>query len=412
MDPNTITYLLIGILSVNFISSKFLNWLNIRRKENGIPKTMEGYLDTEKLTKANEYQRVNFNFSLVASFFSFGLTILFLASGFFGWLDAFLSQFTIHPLWLPALYFAVLYLGSDLMGIPFDYYHTFVIEQRFGFNNTSMGTFLSDKLKGYLLSIVIGGSLLLTFLLLVNYMGVDFWWQFWLVTGVFMVLVNGLFSSYILPLFNKLTPLEEGELRQAILSYASKAGFPLENVFVIDGSKRSSKANAFFSGFGKRKKVVLYDTLIAQHSTDELVAVLAHEIGHYKKRHIVTNLVLGILQTGLILFVLAQLIFSESLSLALGGSEMAVHLNLVGFTMLFSPLSALIGVGMNILSRKHEFEADAFAKSTFDGQPLATALKKLSVNNLTNLNPHPWYVFMNYSHPPLLQRLAKLETTG
>jgi STE24 endopeptidase len=411
MDPTAITYLLIGVLSVNFVSSKFLSWLNIRRAENGIPKTMEGYLDLDKLTKAKEYQRVNFNFSLVAGFFSFGLTIAFLAFGFFGWLDAFLSQFTVHALWLPALYFAVLYLGSDLMGIPFDYYHTFVIEQRFGFNNTSLGIFLSDKLKGYLLSIAIGGSLLLTFLLLVNYMGIDFWWQFWLVTGVFMVLVNGLFSSYILPLFNKLTPLEEGELKQAILSYANKAGFPLENVFVIDGSKRSSKANAFFSGFGKRKKVVLYDTLIAQHSTDELVAVLAHEIGHYKKRHIVTNLVLGVLQTGLILFVLAHLIFSESLSLALGGSEMAVHLNLVGFTMLFSPLSALIGVGMNILSRKHEFEADAFAESTFDGQPLATALKKLSVNNLTNLNPHPWYVFINYSHPPLLQRIAKLETT-
>ncbi|MCC5936207.1 MAG: M48 family metallopeptidase [Lunatimonas sp.] len=411
MDPTTITYLLIGILTVNFVFSKWLSWLNIRQREDSIPDTLEAYVTIEKLATTKAYQRANFKFSLLAGSFSFGLTLLFLASGFFGWLDSYLSQYTTHELWLPACYFAVLYLGSDLLGIPFDYYHTFVIEQRFGFNKTSAKTFLMDKLKGYFLSILIGGLLLLTFLALVNYVGTNFWWQFWIVIGVFMVLVNGFFSSYILPLFNKLTPLEEGELKQAILSYATSTDFPLDNVFVIDGSKRSSKANAFFSGFGKRKKVVLYDTLIAQHSTEELVAVLAHEIGHFKKKHILLNMALGILQTGLILYVLSLMIFSESLSLALGGSQMAVHLNLVGFTMLFSPLSGMIGVAMNMLSRRHEFEADAFARATFSGQPLASALKKLSVNNLSNLNPHPWYVFVNYSHPPILQRLERLEST-
>ncbi|WP_209332069.1 M48 family metallopeptidase [Lunatimonas salinarum] len=412
MDPSTITYLLIGIISVNFISSKWLSWLNIRQKEGAIPETIKEYVTSEKLAKTRAYQRANFNFSLFAGAFSFGITLVFLFVGFFGWLDDYLSQFIAHDLWLPVCYFAVLYIGSDLLGIPFDYYHTFVIEQRFGFNQTTVKTFFMDKLKGYLLSILIGGVLLLTFLLLVQYMGEAFWWQFWIVIGSFMILVNGFFSSYILPLFNKLTPLEDGDLKQAILSYASGAGFPLDNVFVIDGSKRSSKANAFFSGFGKRKKVVLYDTLIAQHTTDEVVAVLAHEIGHFKKKHIPLNMALGILQTGLILYVLSLLIFSESLSIALGGSHMAVHLNLVGFTMLFSPLSGLIGVLMNLLSRKHEFEADAFARDTFSGAPLALALKKLSVNNLSNLNPHPWYVFVNYSHPPLLQRLERLESNG
>lgn len=384
----------------------------MRQKEDSIPETMKEYVTTEKLATTKAYQRANFNFSLLAGSFSFGLTLIFLASGFFGWLDTYISQFTTHELWLPAGYFAVLYLGSDLLSLPFDYYHTFVIEQRFGFNKTSLKTFLSDKLKGYLLSILIGGLLLITFLLLVQTMGRDFWWQFWIVIGVFMILVNGFFASYILPLFNKLTPLKEGELKQAILSYANATGFPLDNVFVIDGSKRSSKANAFFSGFGKRKKVVLYDTLITQHSTEELVAVLAHEIGHFKKKHILLNMALGVLQSGLILYVLSLLIFSEPLSLALGGSQMAVHLNLVGFTMLFSPLSGLIGVAMNMLSRRHEFEADAFAQATFSGQPLVSALKKLSVNNLSNLNPHPWYVFVNYSHPPIMQRLERLESTA
>jgi STE24 endopeptidase len=229
------------------------------------------------------------------------------------------------------------------------------------------------------------------------------------VAAVFMVLINLFYTSLFLPLFNKLSPLEEGELKVQILQYAKTVDFSLDNIFVIDGSKRSSKANAFFSGFGKKKKVVLYDTLIEQHTSEELVAILAHEIGHYKKKHILMGLIMGILQVGILLFILSLFVYSESISLALGGNQMAVHLNLIGFSLLFSPISMLIGLGMNMLSRKNEFQADRFAKETYAGEPLAEALKTLSIKNLSNINPHPLYVYVHYSHPPLLERLEKLE---
>jgi STE24 endopeptidase len=409
MQPITIQYLLIGILTVSFLSAKLLSWLNTRRKTGQVPETLHNYVSVEKLKKATDYKKANFRFGLITGTFSFILTVAFIAFGFFGWLDEFLRQFTEHLLWLPIIYMGVLLIGSDLLSIPFDYYHTFIIEDRFGFNKSTLATFFADKVKGYLISIPVGGGLLLALLALIQYIGPDFWWQFWVISAIFMVIVNNFYASLILPLFNKLSPLEDGELKEKIMKYAQSVDFSLNNIFVIDGSKRSSKANAFFSGFGKQKKVVLYDTLIEQHQPDELVAVLAHEIGHYKKNHILQGMGIGILQTGLILYVLSLLIYSESLSIALGGSQAAIHLNLIGFSMLFSPLSALIGIAMNLLSRKNEFEADAFAKQTYDGKPLATALKTLSVNSLSELDPHPWYVFVNYSHPPLLQRLQKLE---
>jgi STE24 endopeptidase len=224
-----------------------------------------------------------------------------------------------------------------------------------------------------------------------------------------MVLVNLFYTAWILPLFNKLTPLEEGELKSQLIHYAKSVDFPLQNIFVMDGSKRSSKANAFFSGFGKRKKVVLYDTLLDQHPPDELVAVLAHEVGHYKKKHILLGMITSVLHVGLLLFLLAQFMYNEHLSLALGAEVWSAQLNIIGFTMLFSPISMFLGIGTNWLSRKHEFEADEFAKTTFAGKPLAEALKTLSVKTLSNINPHPWYVFVNYSHPPLLERLERLE---
>lgn len=409
MQPITIQYLLIGILTFSFLFSKLLSWMNTRRITAQVPETLQSYVSAEKLRKAADYKKTNFQFGLITGTFSFLLTVAFIAFGFFGWLDDALRQLTEHLLWLPIIYLGVLLIGSDLLSIPFDYYHTFVIEEKFGFNKSTQSTFFTDKLKGYLISIPVGGGLLLALLALVQYIGTDFWWQFWIISAIFMVFVNSFYSSLILPLFNKLSPLEDGELKEKIIGYAQSVDFSLNNVFVIDGSKRSSKANAFFSGFGKQKKVVLYDTLIDQHQSDELVAVLAHEIGHYKKKHILQGMGIGILQTGVILYVLSLLIYSESLSLALGGSQAAIHLNLIGFSMLFSPLSSLIGIAMNLLSRKNEFEADAFARETYDGKPLATALKTLSVNSLSELNPHPWYVFVNYSHPPLLDRLKRLE---
>jgi len=409
MSVENLKYLLVGVLVLGYMLRKTLAYLNVKKPVPVIPDTLSEYLSEAKLQEAKAYQQENFRFQFVAGTFSFLFTLLFITQGWFGALDAWLAGFEFSPLIKSLAFFAIVFVGSDILSLPFDYFSTFVIEEKYGFNKTTRGTFFSDKLKGYLLSLVVGGSLLLIFLWLIHRMGKDFWWQFWLIASVFMVAVNLFYTAWILPLFNKLTPLEDGELKQKIVQYAHSVGFPLENILVMDGSKRSAKANAFFSGFGKRKKVVLYDTLLEQHPPDELVAVLAHEVGHYKKKHILWSMVISVLQVGLMLFLLAQVIFSENMSLVLGGNSWSPELNIIGFTMLFSPISMVLGIGMNWLSRRNEFEADAFAKNTFSGKPLAEALKTLSVNTLSDINPHPWYVFVNYSHPPLLERLARLE---
>lgn len=392
-----------------FLVDKILSYRNVKRPVPAIPVTLSEHLNEEDLLKSKAYQTENYRFGLISGLFSFVLSILLIWFGWFGVIDAWVGSFIENSMIQSLVFFGLIFVGSDLLSLPFDYYSTFVLEEKYGFNKTSIGTFFGDKIKGYLLSIIIGGGLLLLFLWLIDQMGKDFWWIFWIVAAGFMVLVNFFYTAWILPLFNKLTPLEDGELKSKIMDYAKSVSFPLDNVFVMDGSKRSAKANAFFSGFGKKKKVVLYDTLIEQHTQEELVAVLAHEVGHFKKKHIILSMVTSVLQVGLILFLLAQFIFSENLSLALGGSEWSVQLNLIAFTMLFSPISMIIGIGMNVLSRKNEFEADAFARDTYAGKPLAEALKTLSVKTLSNINPDPAYVYVNYSHPPLLERLAKLE---
>jgi len=409
MEPILLKNLLIGVVAFGFLLGKILNYLNYKQPLPKVPNTLSEYLTDQKLQESKNYQNENYRFGLVSGIFSFVITIFFISQGWFGAIDTWVKTFEIAPLLESVVFFALIFIGSDILSLPFDYYSTFVIEEKYGFNKSTVKTFFSDKLKGYLLSIIIGGGLFMLFLWLVHQMGKDFWWQFWILAAVFMVLVNLFYTALILPLFNKLTPLGDGELKDQIINYARSVNFPLENIFVMDGSKRSSKANAFFSGFGRRKKVVLYDTLLDQHPPDELVAVLAHEVGHYKRKHIVWSMILSVLQIGLLLFLLAQFIFNEPMSMALGGKVWSVELNLIGFTMLFSPISMVLGIGMNWLSRKNEFEADHFAKTTFAGKPLAEALKTLSVKTLSNINPHPWYVFMNYSHPPLLERLEKLE---
>ncbi|WP_375583648.1 M48 family metallopeptidase [Cyclobacterium xiamenense] len=409
MDQELIKYFLMGVVTLTFIFEKTVSFLNVSRKTGRVPETLEQYLEEGKLQQSKRYQRANYNFGLLSGSFTFVITLLFIGFGFFGWLDEWLRQFGPSPLALSVIYFGVLFIGSDLLSLPFDYYHTFKIEADYGFNTSTVRTFFGDKVKGYLLSILVGGGLLLVLLWLILEIGPDFWWIFWIISALFIVLVNQFYSGLILPLFNKLTPLEKGDLKRTIFAYAQSVGFSLENVFVMDGSKRSTKANAFFSGFGKRKKVVLFDTLLEQHPPDELVAVLAHEIGHYKKGHITFGVITGILQTGIILYILSLFVFNEQISFALNGNQLSIHLNIIGFTMLFSPISLVLGMVTNYFSRKHEFEADAFAKTTYAGKPLAEALKTLSVNNLADINPHPLFVMVNYSHPPLLSRLKRLE---
>lgn len=409
MNPETFKYLLIGVVSFGFLVEKLLSYLNHSQPVPTIPETLDSYLGQEKLIHSKVYQADNFRFGLYSGVFSFILTSIFLWQGWFGMLDNWVIGLVGSPLLQSLVFFGIVFIGSDLVSFPFDYYSIFVIEEKYGFNKTNRKTFILDKIKGYVLSVLIGGGLLLVFLWLVHRMGPNFWWQFWLIAAVFMVFVNLFYTAWILPLFNKLTPLQEGELKTQLIHYARSVNFPLRNIFVMDGSKRSSKANAFFSGFGKRKMVVLYDTLLDQHPPDELIAILAHEVGHYKKKHLLLGMITSVLHVGFLLFLLAQFMYNEQLSLALGGEVWSAQLNIIGFTMLFSPISMFLGVGTNWLSRKHEFEADQYAKTTFAGKPLAEALKTLSVKTLSNINPHPWYVFVNYSHPPILERLARLE---
>lgn len=409
MTSESLNFLLIGVLSLGFLFSKILEYVQVTQPILEVPANLSEYLSAEKLLESKAYQRANFKFKFITGSFTFLLTLAGVTQGWFGAIDTWIASFGYSPLVNSLFFFGLIFVTSDVLSLPFDFYSTFVIEEKFGFNKTTVRTFFSDKLKAYLLSLLVGGGLLLIFLWLIHFMGPDFWWQFWGIALVFMVLVNVGYTAWILPLFNTLTPLAEGEVRDKLLAYAAKVNFPVQHIFVMDGSRRSAKANAFFSGFGKRKKVVLYDTLLDQHPPEELVAVLAHEIGHYKKRHLRWGMLLSLLQVGFLLFLLGQVIFSESMSLALGGETWSAHLNILGFTMLFSPVSMLLGVGMNWFSRKNEFEADHFAKETYGGEPLAEALKSLSVNTLSTLNPHPWYVFFTYSHPPLLERLERLE---
>jgi len=332
-----------------------------------------------------------------------------LLSGGFGWIDGLLRPYFHNEIFLALAFFALLMLASDILTLPFQWYSTFVIEEKYGFNKTTVKIFITDKLKGYLLAAIIGGTLLSVLIYLIQTIGPNFWIWFSVLAALFVLFVNMFYTSLILPMFNKLTVLPEGELKTAIENFSKKVNFPLDNIFIIDGSKRSKKANAFFSGIGKRKKIVLYDTLIENHTTDELIAVLAHEVGHFKKKHIIWGYVLSILQIVFTLFVLSKMIFAENVSLAMGGSQTAIHLNLLAFGILFSPISGITGLFMNMYSRRNEFEADAYARESFDGNALANALKRLSVDSLSDLYPHPLYVFFHYSHPPLLKRLAALS---
>ncbi len=409
MKPETILLIILVISIVGYAFDQLLDCINLKAQRKDIPAEIETFYNKEKYQKSLDYQREQTRFSFITSAVSFLLSLGMLVFGGFGWVDSSLRSFIHHEILLALVFFGCIMIVSDLLTIPFQWYATFVIEEKYGFNKTTVRTFITDKLKGYVLGALVGGGLLSLLIYLVNFIGDDFWIWFGLIAATFILFVNMFYTSLILPLFNKLTPLANGELKTAIEAFAKKVNFPLDNIFVMDGSKRSAKANAFFSGIGKKKKIVLYDTLINNHSTDELVAVLAHEVGHFKKKHIVWSYLISITQVFFVLFVLSRMIFNENLSVAMGGRHQAIHLNLIAFGILFSPISGITGLLMSMLSRKNEFEADAYAKDTFDGNALSNALKKLSVDSLSNLYPHPVYVFFHYSHPPLLQRLEALK---
>lgn len=409
MTSEAILSTLLIIVVVQFLFDQYLDFRDSKSLSLPIPKKLEGIYDDEKYAKSQNYHKEKGKIGLISSLISFVLNISVLYFGLLGSVNDYFAAQIENPIVLALCFFGIVFIVSDVISMPFSLYNTFVIEEKYGFNKTNLKTYLFDKLKGYFLGAILGGGILSLLLLLVEYLGSNFWIVFWIVIAVFMLLINMFYTSLIVPLFNKLTPLEDGELKTAINKYAQKVGFPLTNVYVIDGSKRSTKANAYFSGIGKKKKIVLYDTLIDNHTTEELVAVLAHEVGHFKKKHVVQGFVFSILQTGITLYILSLFINNTNMSLALGASSHQVHLNLVAFSMLFGPVSMLTGLFSNLISRKNEYEADEYAGSTYAVKPLQEALKKLSSDNLSNLTPDPLNVFLSYSHPPLLQRLEAMD---
>ena len=404
----TIFIIIISILVFDFLLERLLDYLNSTYWSNELPKELEGIYDAEKYKKSQDYQKVNQRFSFLTSTLSFAAMMLMLMFGGFAFVDNFVRQFTDNPILMALIFFGIIGFAADILSTPFSIYDTFVIEQKFGFNNTTVKTFILDKLKGWLLAIVLGGGLLALFILIYSKTGDNFWWIAWIVFSTISIFFSMFYSDIIVPLFNKQTPLEKGELRSAIEVFADKTGFKLKNIFVIDGSKRSNKANAYFTGLGSKKRIVLYDTLIKDHTTEELVAVLAHEVGHYKKKHTLKGIFISLAETAMMLYILSWFISNPVLSEALGTPQ-SFHISIIVFGILYSPLSMILGLAMNVLSRKHEYEADKFAAENYAAKPLADALKKLSVNNLSNLLPHPAYVFFHYSHPTLLQRLSALN---
>ncbi|NJM24697.1 MAG: M48 family metallopeptidase [Bacteroidia bacterium] len=410
MTPEQIQFTILAIVAISYLFDQALDYINLKAQRTDVPAEVATFYDKDKYLKSLEYHRELTRFSFLTSAFSFALSFCMLYFGGFGWLDTWVRNFTEHQILLALGFFGSLMLASDIITLPFQIYSTFVIEEKYGFNQTTVRTFVLDKLKGYLLSALVGGALISALIYLIASIGSAFWIWFAVIAALFILVVNMFYTSLILPLFNKLTPLQDGELKDAIQAFASQVKFPLDNIFVIDGSKRSKKANAFFSGIGKKKKIVLYDTLIANHTTEELVAVLAHEVGHFKKKHIIWGYVLSVMQVVFTLYILSLMVFSDDVSLALGAGQWSIHINLLAFGILFSPISAITGLFMNMYSRKNEFEADAYAKATYSGVALANALKKLSVDSLSNLYPHPLYVFFHYSHPPLMKRLKAIGT--
>ncbi len=404
-----IIYIFIFFILFGFVFSSILEYLNSKNWNDSIPDVLKDFYKESDYKRAKNYKIDRDKVSLISSLLSTSITIVFIVSGFYGKISDF-SIYYFDSLFLQSTAFFLFFLViSTTISLPISYYSVFTIEEKYGFNKTTKITFLKDRIKGLLMSLIIGGFILFVSIQIYILFGANFWLWLWLFLSVFLILTNMFYTTLIVPIFNKLSPLEEGSLKNKIEEYSKKIGYSLDKIFVIDGSRRSSKANAFFSGLGPKKTIALFDTLIDKHEEDELVAVLAHEVGHYKKNHIKQGLLLSVLQVGIICYVLQLCLNEPSLSYALGASESSFHLGLIAFSFLFSPISIIIGIGMNILSRRNEYEADNFAKESFNPESLKNALKKLSSDSLTNLHPHPLYVFVHYSHPPLLKRLEALD---
>ncbi len=409
INPETLFNVLITIIVLNFLKDSILDYLNSTYFNNEIPEIIGDIYDNEKYLKSQEYKKTQYKFNRISSIYSLLILLLFFYFDGFLIVDNYCRSLFDSEIVISLSFFGIIYFGNDILSIPFSLYYTFIIEERFGFNKTSFKTFITDKLKSWLLTILFGGGILCFIILQFESVGQNFWIVAWAFMSILTVLIQGLYAQVIVPLFNKQTKLEDGELKSEIEKYSTNVGFNLSNIFVIDGSKRSTKANAYFSGFGKQKRVTLYDTLINKLNKEQIVAVIAHEIGHYKKNHIIFNLLFSIIQTGIMLYILSLLIYMPIFSEALNIENHSFHIALVTFSILYTPISEISSLIFNLFSRKFEYEADEYADKSFDGKYLIQALKVLTKDSLSNLTPHPKYVWWHYSHPTLLERINQLR---
>ena len=405
----TILYLIIAFILFEFILSKVLSWLNLQSWNNPLPGEVKDLYDAKKYAEARDYAVANFKSGMVSSTLSLVITLAFLWFKGFAWVDDLARGISPSPILQALIFFGIIGAASSIIALPFDLYNTFVVEEKFGFNKVTPKLFVLDKLKEIALAIVVGGAIIALLTFLFGLLGNKFWIAAWVIVAGISIFIAMFYTAVLLPIFNKLTPLGGGELRASIEKYSSQVNFPLTNIFVMDGSKRSTKGNAFFSGLGSKKNIVLYDNLVNEMNTNEITAVLAHEVGHYKKNHILQSILISVVQMGIMFFIFGWLAGNPVMAEVLGAKQNSFHLSLVTFSLIYAPISMIIGLFMNLFSRKNEYEADAYAKETYGANPLVTALKKLSVNHLSNLQPHPAFVFFNYSHPTLLQRMRALN---
>jgi len=406
---NYVFYLIIIFPLFGYLVARILDYLNGKMWSPELPDKLKGICDKDQYSRSQLYYRENNRLSFWSSTFNIVLIISMIAWGGFAFIDNLSRGFSNHMVLVSLVFFGIIGIGSEIVNIPFSWYDNFIIEKKYGFNTMKIRTFITDHLKSWFLAVLIGGPVLGAITWLYYRIGTSFWIYAWLLITLFAVFMNLFYSELIVPLFNKQTPLEPGELREMIESFAAKTGFQLRNIYVIDGSKRSTKANAYFSGFGPKKRIVLFDTLMKEFTNEEIVAVLAHEIGHYRKKHVIKGLISSVVLSGFMLFLFSLVVDSPVISGAMGAESSSFHMGLIVFGILYSPLSLIIGLISNYISRRNEYEADRFVKENHKAEVLAGALKKLSVKNLSNMLPHPAYVFFHYSHPPLLERLEKLE---
>ncbi|MBW1850142.1 MAG: M48 family metallopeptidase [Deltaproteobacteria bacterium] len=402
--------IILVILIGTYLLDLIVDTANVRHVKTDLPEEFEGYYDETKYKKSQEYLRENTRFGIISSSITTPITIAFIVFGGFNIVDQFVRKLNLDSIPSGLIFVGLLVLVSQLIHIPLSIYDTFVIEEKYGFNKTKPKTFVMDILKTWLLVAVIGAIVLASVLWFFEKIGPWAWLYCWFAVTVFQILLLFVAPVVIMPFFNKFEPLEEGKLKKAIEDYANSQDFKMKGVFKMDGSKRSTKTNAFFTGFGKSRRIVLFDTLIERHSAEELVSILAHEMGHYKKRHMVKSIVLAILTTGLMFYVLSLFINNTELFAAFRMQETSIYASLFFFGFLYTPIDMIFSIFGNILSRGYEYKADAYAVESYKKpESMIITLKKLSTDNLSNLTPHPLKVFLSYSHPPVLKRIQAIR---